>query len=174
MQRYFISLSKYIDHPRSKDTFPSKRGVLIKSCTLKENAYFEIEEFIQDYIKSNQGEKKFKFYNDFPGKYEHKEGFLVIRYIDCIDKYTVYERIRDIGTFYNGYKDVPHFDISMQTSLIDAYQYTSADNQIKQLYTPYTLFTSKSQKSTVLTEFCTIFEEDTVLDNYNQHFSDDE
>jgi len=163
IHKYFISVRNFInstEYEYNEDAFPSECGNLIESFSLKENAYFKIEEIIQDYIKSNQGENKYIFTNNFPGKYEHKYGYFVMRYKDSIDKYTIYERKRTVGTFLNTYEDIKHFDISMQKM--------STSNNLNVFYNAYDNFDNHDIRKKLLNELVSIIEEEKIEKNKNK------
>ncbi len=90
---------------------------IIAQYKSKMEAYGFIEEFIDKFINSEQGSTTFNYCTDIPSKYQLKYGYFVLRKpAENINKYTIINRVRTVGYFYNNiYNDVKIFDIMIAT-----------------------------------------------------------
>ena len=89
----------------------------LASFTDLENALFFVEEFVNDYIESLQGDRKFEYLFEPPvfGT-TFKEGFYVIKYKEFQNRLKIYRRSRYIGWVMNSQEDIPHFEIFVSST----------------------------------------------------------
>lgn len=152
---YFISVRKYtnaLEFDNNSENYPSECGELIKSFTSKYKSMLEVEDYISDYIKRNQGDgEEFKYFSSIPANgdilsddQQKKYGFFVLSNKKSISNFTIFKRERYLGIFINTYEDVKHFDISVQVLKNNKY--------LNKEYTCYDDFENYEFKENVLNE----------------------
>lgn len=107
---YSIIIHNYIPHILTSEI--KNFTQTIKQFNRIENALLFVEEFIDTYIQSLQGDLKYSYlFENPPSGNTFKEGCFVKLYKNHCNKFSVYKRTRYVGYLMNSQEDICHFDI---------------------------------------------------------------
>lgn len=88
--------------------YKKRETYLLADFAFKSDAEQFLESYMFNYIENLQGQQNILIVTEPPNI---KYGFYILRNNELINRYTVVERIRHIGNFWNSYEDQKHFDI---------------------------------------------------------------